>query len=413
MRFSEYGSGKGTDAYEGGRSLTHDAASYLHALGAAYTGPKNSCGSIDTTVLFRWNPKGSQVGPYISQFLLLPLNTLLYSTFPSDLHLSSLSKAPFIIQDQTRPIARPGKDFAVSFNDFVALQNGVIPTPYSPSDYDSSTKRFMITGRDLASYVHFDHPYEPYYNALTLLFQSGFPYTKESFYSLSWTLVAGVAFEALKASWAQKWRVSRVLRPEAFAGLVHLSATDNINPCKLDTSLFTPHAGIDLLALTKRHNKCQGASTYLLSQAYPEGSPFYPSYPQAHSTIAGACVTVIKAFFDTSIPIHAHTTPMKPDSAGTKLIPLKNKGKKIMTVGSELDKLACNMGAGRNFAGIHYRIDLEQGLLLGEQVALTYLQHQAATQLKPSFKGFLVTTFKGTHVRVTADSITPCGSYTH
>ncbi|MBA3752006.1 vanadium-dependent haloperoxidase [Candidatus Dependentiae bacterium] len=408
ISFHEYGSGKGPDANGKGGSVTTDVATYLQALGELYTGPRNDQGVVDASVLFKWVPSGSLKGPYISQFLLLPLNTILYSTFPSGLHLSSLPKDPFIMQDQKRPIMCPYRDFAVSFEDFIALQNGEIPVPYSRLDYDPTAKRYISTGRDLASCVHFDHPYEPFYNALTILAELGFPSKKENFYSLSWALVAGVSVEALKASWVQKWRVSQVLRPEAFAGLVHIAVTQGVNPCNLHSSFFVPHAGIDLLDLTKHYNRRQGAATYLLSQTYPEGSSLHPSYPQAHATIAGACITVIKAFFDNEVKIAAHVVPVKPDPCdATKLISLKNEGEKDMTVASELDKLACNIGAGRNFAGIHYRADLEQGLRLGEKVALTYLQQQIALQCGPDFKGFILTTFDGVKVCVTSDTVKP------
>ena len=43
-------------------------------------------------------------------------------------------------------------------------------------------------------------------------------------------------------------------------------------------------------------NEKQGAKTYLLGLTYPEGSPLHPSYPSGHATLAGACITVIKAF---------------------------------------------------------------------------------------------------------------------
>jgi hypothetical protein len=38
--------------------------------------------------------------------------------------------------------------------------------------------------------------------------------------------------------------------------------------------------------------------TYFLPQAFPEGSPQHPSYPQGHATMAGACATILKAAFD-------------------------------------------------------------------------------------------------------------------
>ena len=31
---------------------------------------------------------------------------------------------------------------------------------------------------------------------------------------------------------------------------------------------------------------------------FPEGSPAHPAYPTGHGTVAGACITVLKFFYD-------------------------------------------------------------------------------------------------------------------
>lgn len=33
--------------------------------------------------------------------------------------------------------------------------------------------------------------------------------------------------------------------------------------------------------------------------AFQEGSPMHPSYGAGHATVAGACVTILRPFFDT------------------------------------------------------------------------------------------------------------------
>ena len=50
-----------------------------------------------------------------------------------------------------------------------------------------------------------------------------------------------------------------------------------------------------------------------------------------------------------------------------------------LTVGGELDKLAANISIGRNWAGVHYRSDYTESIVLGEQIALGILQEQADT----------------------------------
>ena len=77
-----------------------------------------------------------------------------------------------------------------------------------------------------------------------------------------------------------------------------------------------------------------------------------------------------------------------------------------MTVASELDKLAPNIGMGRNWAGVHYRADADQGILLGEQVAIKYLQDHACTYTEQGFTGFTLTKIDGTRIRITGTSVT-------
>ena len=70
-----------------------------------------------------------------------------------------------------------------------------------------------------------------------------------------------------------------------------------------------------------------------------------------------------------------------------------------MSVTNELNKLAGNIGMARNLAGIHWRSDHDQALLLGENVALSLLRDQGAT-FNESFAGFTFAKFDGTIVTV-------------
>src|SRR5258706_11515936 len=99
--------------------------------------------------------------------------------------------------------------------------------------------------------------------------------------------------------------------------------------------------------------------SYLLPMAFPEGSPLHPSYGAGHATVAGACVTILKAWFDESfiIPNPAQATP-----DGLSLVPYTGQ---LLTVGGELNKLAFNVAVGRNMAGIHWRSDAAASLRLG------------------------------------------------
>jgi len=419
--FSEYGTGMGTDSNGSGGSLTNDAAAVLQDLGAAYTGPRNAFGVVDASVVFRGNFYGSLLGPYISQFFYLPVSTVGAPNFNPSL---------FINCDQNYPIAS-GREFGISFNDFVAIQNGSIPKPYTAADFNG--KRHSIIGRDIGSWVHFDTAYEAYYNALTILAANNFPLSpflpylngsitnEVPFATLgvpdAFAMIGDVSAEAFKAAWAQKWRADRALRPEAFAGLVQQVKVTGQNPFNLNASLFVPHAGIDVLEQIRAKNTLQAgfpanmltaseAATYLLSQMFPEASPVHPSYPSGHATVAGACITVIKAIFDDSALIQNFVTPVIPDPVDpTQLIPLVGDDENIITVASELDKLAFNVAIGRNWAGVHYRADALQGILLGERVAIEYLREQACKYSEQTFQGFVITKVDGTRILISANGI--------
>jgi hypothetical protein len=63
----------------------------------------------------------------------------------------------------------------------------------------------------------------------------------------------------------------------------------------------------------------------------------------------------------------------------TELADYTEPDSKELRVGEELDKLAANIAIGRNWAGVHYRSDYAESILLGEQIALGILQEQADT----------------------------------
>jgi hypothetical protein len=197
------------------------------------------------------------------------------------------------------------------------------------------------------------------------------------------TLVAEVSTRALKAVWFQKWQVHRRLRPEAFGGAVHLTGSGvSSYPIAIE-ELFSSPA---LEETIRRHG------SYLLPQAYPEGSPLHPSYGAGHATVAGACATLLKAFFDESFVI---PNPVVPSRDGMRLEPYRGADADRLTVGSELNKLAANVALGRNFAGIHWRSDYTESVGLGEAVTISILDDHRLTYNGP-FSGFRFTKFDGT-----------------
>ena len=127
--------------------------------------------------------------------------------------------------------------------------------------------------------------------------------------------------------------------------------------------------------------------------AYPEGSPTHPAYPAGHATIAGACVTILKAFFNEDYVL---PNPVAPSADGTALETYSGGN---LTVGNELNKLAANISIGRDTAGVHWRSDGIEGMNLGEKVAITMLENYKDTY-NEVFAGFSIRKFDGTVVVV-------------
>src|SRR5215203_1300898 len=64
-----------------------------------------------------------------------------------------------------------------------------------------------------------------------------------------------------------------------------------------------------------------------------------------------------------------------------------------LTVGGELNKLASNIGFGRDFAGVHWRSDFTASMLRGEDVAVSMLEDWGFTY-NENFPGFEFTDFR-------------------
>lgn len=397
------------------------AASVLTQLGSAYKGPKKS-NRVDASALFRGTSAGDLVGPYISQFLLLPLIPL-FPTEETDVGAHNLDLR-ICKKDRLVP-SLDCNDFGAAWNDFIAIQNGSIPDKFSKADLTQSCMRYIKNGRDLAWGVYTDAAYDLYYYALNVLVGFNFPYSKQFPYrqgimknenpgssmglSDVYCLIASVCTQAYKVCWYYKWRKYLRLRPEAMAGLVHQAKKNNSNEFNLDESLFKKYNDIDLLDLIGQYNRtlipAELSSTYLLPLVYPEGSPTHPSYPAAHATIAGACTTILKAFFDESVTIASKVEPVTVNpNDNAKLIPLKKQASQL-TVGNELDKLASNIAGGRSWAGIHFRSDNEAGLELGQEIAIRLLQQHIKTYHEKGFEGFKLTKRNGKRILITCDAI--------
>jgi hypothetical protein len=363
---------------------TQAAAADLSKL-SDFRGPKVN-GLVTPGSLFRGFTAGDLAGPYVSQFLLKPI--------------------PFGVQwvDQRIRTMLPGIDFLTQYSDWLGVQNGVAPA--GTTGYDP-VRRYVRSGRDLAQWVHMDVLYQAYFNAMLIMLtppdptddvtgggmgvplNSGNPYVRSTNQVGFGTFgqpaiaaaVAEIATRALKAVWYQKWYVHRRLRPEAYGGLVHNYLAKG--------QKYPIHGDVVKSAATAQLQKQTGG--FLLPMAFPEGCPLHPSYGAGHATVAGACVTLLKALFDESYVI---PNPVVATADGSALTPYTGPDAGQLTVGGELNKLAANIGVGRNIAGVHWRSDYVESLKLGEAVAISILKDQKLTYGE-TFDGFTFTKFDG------------------
>jgi len=364
--------------------IANAAAADLTLYGSDFKGPKNG-GAVTTATLFRGLTTGDRVGPQLSQF------------FYQDCNFG----ANKIEQKITTTV--PGVNYMTDFNTWLAVQRG---TAQGPNAFDP-VPRYMRNGRDIGQWVHIDVLFQAYFHAFLILagagapFDDGNPYTNNptqfGFGTFGGphiaTLLCEVSTRALKAVWFQKWFVHRRLRPEVMAE-------------RVDRTLFAG-AGYpvhsEILNSFNDSNRLKGfmpVGNALLPMAFPEGSPTHPAYGAGHATVAGACVTILKAWFkETTRLVDIGLDPVQPTDDGLSLVPYADSDAGDITVGGELNKIAANVALGRNTAGVHWRSDANESLKLGEQIAIGILKEQRACY-NEVFNGFSLTKFDGTIITV-------------
>lgn len=366
-----------------------NAAKELDSMKASYAGPLDAVGHVTPAVLFRGgfnsgatsapvltpNPgnyfSGQLIGPYLSQFCLQPA------------HLGALGF------DQKYWTLPEGVDYMLDESTWKLVQSGQ-PTGQSLT-FDKINTRYLHTGRSLAAYTHEDELYQAYLIAYLVLGAMNIPANPTSPYAPQAMLhpsekafgtfggpdiaatLGAVAKAAINAVWYQKWVVHLRHRPESGGGLVHYQRKGGIAynaKEKIHASFLASHA----LKESLTHFKSD-----FLAQTFPDGSPPHPAYPTGHGTVAGACITVLKFFFDGGAVI---PNPVHPSANGQALEPYTytNADTDVMRVNGELHKLAHNISFGHGIhAGIHWRSDTDFSILLGEEVAISLLNDQVET----------------------------------
>lgn len=331
---------------------------------------------------------GSAQGPYVSQFMVQP-------TF--------FGAQPL---NQKFQCFCPGQDFMTSVDEYMRIQNGAVPSASLAFD---SQFRYLHCGRSLSAFTHVDALHQAYFVAALVLLgiqaplNPGNPYlgskSEHGFGTLAGpdalATVSEMATRALKAAWYHKWIVNLRQRPEEYGALVHARLT-NRQPFPQAAGALHPDV-LNSPVLPMINDKFK---SFLLPQAFPEGAPSHPCYPTGHGTVAGACITSLKFFFDGNQPIRplllaagSDVKQASPDGSG--LVPYTGKDRDSLTINGELSKLAWNVTAGHGIhSGIHFRSSSFWSILLGEQVGISVLKDRARGYNEPFT--ISITKFDGT-----------------
>ena len=331
------------------------------------------------------------MGPYVSQFLLIG-NTGIASAQA----ITEGQIAYGAIRADQRVRVATDDDYMQTWDEWLDVQNGADVRgreTYNPG------YRLISRPRDLATYVHYDALYEAYLNACLILlglgapFDRGLPFQRADYKDKQQgfaqfggphilTLVTEVATRALKAVRYQKFNVHRRLRPEAVAGWMYQRRNGNNtirDRLAVLANMEAAYAGSSQVGNAVETVNNNTPDNWLLPMAFPEGSPTHPSYGAGHATVAGACVTILKAWFDHGWELKSGGTRIvfEADANGSMLNDVSsNYPNDTLTIEGELNKLAANISIGRDWAGVHYYTDYYESWRMGEQIALGILEEQ-------------------------------------
>ena len=414
--------------------------------------------------LFRGGLHDEQYGPLVSQFFLRSIGYGVQTIDPKQ--VPYIAKQDFLTTHGDWLLAQNtgkdkfGWDYGNCNNYSDQLHRGASYYPTTNGQPNGPVmRRYISTMRDLARFVNRDALHQAYFNAALFLEGIGAPldagnpyrgnlYAREGgFATLGGpdllTLVSEVASRALKVVWRQKWLVHRRARPEVYGGLLQMQR-NGFNGAKRAYGL--PEMVVacpgfktaldDTLDEVSAHNAALngGTATLFLPMAFSAGSPSHPAYGAGHATVAGACVTILKAWYDEDAKLadvfaNANNNGNKQlapkDPPGGMLSLLQPGYRKVggglddfcdpqvytgadasmMTLGGELNKLASNVGKGRTMGGVHWRSDNARSLRLGEKVAIEILRKRTMEYAEKTIS-FTFRTFDRNMVRISRGQVT-------
>jgi hypothetical protein len=332
-----------------------------------YAGPRDDYGNVTPDLLFRGAYPGETLGPYVSQFMVLPTS---FGAQPLSQQLTTYAS---------------GVDYMADATTFQQVQNGIDTGLHVQID---PLLRYLHDGRGLGAYTRVDVLFQAYFVAFLVLNTLGAPRNPGNPYVSSTkqngfgtfggpdfaASITAVARPALNNVWYQKWLVHLRHRPESGGAIVRQILTGNGHT-------LMGHVNDNVLNSRAVQTSFNEFGDYFLCMAYPEGSPTHPAYPTGHGTVAGACITVLKFFFDGNFVI---PNPMVSSSDGLSLLPYTGGDAGQLTVNGELNKLAHNVSFGHGILdGVHWRSDSDSSIQLGEAVAISVLQDRAQTYREP------------------------------
>lgn len=352
-------------------------------------------GQTDLSLLFRGRGPGENLGQYVSQFLI------------QDIPFSN-----GMIEQKFRP--KPDVPATVTRGGYIEMQNGKNGMGGTPGG-----ARRIQSLRDIASIVHKDPTYGWYFRAALLGCQAGLNGLQGAGRTTNFLdtglpdLLASlgcVSRLAFRTAWVCKWQDFMKIRPENTAArLAWLfeDAPSRVGSLGTWYNYFEP-ALISRMSQWNAQlaNITDNTELPFLPQVYPEGSPTHPSFPAGHSTQAGACTTLLKAFLNT----HTNKTPRlwssiwgMPKAVDDMTDSLEDTVDSGETLIGELNKLCSNISLGRDLAGVHYRHDGLGGNQMGEEVAISYLRAMTKSYypsiIKPQIS-FELQKFDGTWISI-------------
>jgi hypothetical protein len=434
--------------------------------------------------LFRTGLFDEEHGPLVSQFFLqdIPYGTQSIDSrqvpYAADRDFLTTHKDWLRAQNLGKDAFGRGYSNGNNYGDDKQVERGA--AVYYRLDKTASTleKRYISSMRDLARFVNRDALHQAYFNAALFLDAVGAPLDDGNPYKLRktrdggfatlggpdlLTVVSEVASRALKVVWRQKWLVHRRCRPEVYGGLVQMQkngllgqdindfdGNQQVNPTTTYKRAYgLPLQGFgsdsdghqlnlaEVVGLIEAQNENKGGKkTAFLPMAFSAGSPAHPAYGAGHATVAGACVTVLKAWFDEDqkfqdvLNSHNASEFNRKDPGGNLSILLpgdrtssgnldsynipdsidpsdalyKTWGLEKLTIGGELNKIASNVAMGRTMGGVHWRTDNTRSLRLGEQVAIEILRKRT-TEYAEKGVSFTFRSFDRQLIRIAAGEV--------